>query len=61
MSFLGFELNAQANHLLLELCLALPKDQYSNIRTVSRSLAKNDPDQSGWISSAQLEKVAPIA
>lgn len=58
MAFFGVELNAQVNRLLLEMRLTLAKNQYlPNIRTIYRSCAKYDPEQSGWITPAQFEKV----
>lgn len=55
MSFFGVELNAQVNRLILEIRLTLTKNKYlPNFRTIYQSLAKYDPDQSGWVSPANF-------
>lgn len=58
MSFFGVELNAQVNRLILEIRLTLTKNKYlPNFRTIYKSFVKYDPDQSGWVTPIQFEKV----
>jgi hypothetical protein len=60
MSFFGVELNAQVNRLILEIRLTLTKNKYlPNFRTIYQSMAKYDPEQNGWVSPQQFEKVHP--
>ena len=58
MSFFGVELNAQVNRLYLDIKLILAKNKYlPNFRTIYRSFAKYDTEQSGWVTHDQFEKV----
>jgi len=58
MSFFGVELNAQLNKLLVQIRLTLAKNSYlPNIRTIYRSCAKFDPQNTGRISLINFEKV----
>jgi hypothetical protein len=58
MSFFGVESNAQFNRILYEIRLTLAKNQYlPNLRTIYRSCATYDPNQSGWLTPAHFEKV----
>ena len=58
MSFFGVELNAQINRLYLDIKLILSKNKYlPNFRTIYRSFAKYDTEQTGWVSNSHFEKV----
>ena len=57
MAFFGVELNAQINRLNGQVKLHLNKNKYlPNFRTIYRSYAKYDPEQSGLISHQCVEK-----
>ena len=57
MAFFGVELNAQLNRLLGQIKLTLHKNNYlPNFRTIYTSMAKFDPEQSGYVTLGQFEK-----
>ena len=57
MAFFGVELNAQANRLYGQIKLTLNKNNYlPNFRTIYRSMAKFDPEQSGYVTLTQFDK-----
>ena len=57
MAFFGVELNAQANRLYGQIKLTLNKNNYlPNFRTIYRSMANFDPEQTGYISVNNFEK-----
>lgn len=57
MAFFGVQLNAQINRLSGQIKLTLNKNQYyPNFRTLYRSFATFDANQTGLISIEQLDK-----